>query len=89
MNVHLQAIEFDKAENEPRQVCCMTRAREPSFVIVSVPRGTDAQPEICRHTRAARLLAGRSLRHSRRPHGGTYHISYLQNLVPEKDLQKS
>ena len=27
---------FDKAKNEPRQVCCLIRAREPQFQIVSV-----------------------------------------------------
>ena len=30
---------FDTAENEPRQVCYMIRAREPRFQIASVPHG--------------------------------------------------
>ena len=29
-------VDFDAAENEPRQVCCIIRAREPCFGIVSV-----------------------------------------------------
>ena len=35
MCLYLQESDFDTAENEPRQVCCMIRAREPSFGIVS------------------------------------------------------
>ena len=30
-------IGFDAVENEPRQVCCMIRAREPWFGFLSVP----------------------------------------------------
>ena len=37
MNVLLQKIRFDQAENEPSKVVRMAAAREPCFFLVSVP----------------------------------------------------
>ena len=52
----LTNIGFDTAENEPRQVCWLTRAREPGFGIVSVP-GRSTESGLAAHLKAFELGA--------------------------------
>ena len=53
----LTKFDLGKADSKPRQVCCMIRAREPCFGVVSVPAlrsPATPQPVFIRPAKASR-----------------------------------